>query len=489
MNNTNPPGRASSVAPVLPPAPRRVSSPHQQIPQTQLLSNVRYAVMMTAAGSGYSHWGDIAITRWREDPTCDPWGSYILLRDVESGAAWSAGYQPTGVEPDSYEARLFEDRVEIDRLDGSISTRLEVVISPDDDAEGRRVTITNHDTGPREIELTSYAELVLGSNAADIAHPVFSKMFVETDIANADVGDRGAILATRRRGSPADPAVWAAHLVVVEGELVGEAEFETDRARFLGRGHDVRNAASAMHGRPLSNTAGAVLDPVFSLRRRVRLEAGATAHVTFWTVVAKSRSEVLDLVGKYYDPGAFEHAVTNASALAQAELLRLHVDSDEATLFQRLASHVLYASNALRPSSDTLAQSVGGQSDLWALSISGDLPIVLCRIDDATDLQIVQQLASAQRYWRAKQLSVDLVIINEQPSAHVQGAQDLHAALEAATRAPQSAPPATGHAAETAAQGKIYILRSAQLSPAAQSLLLGVSRAVFLSRRGSLAEQ
>ena len=469
-------------------APRRVPSPQQQILRTQLLSNGRYSVMMTAAGSGYSHWDDLAITRWREDATCDSWGSYIFLRDIDSGVVWSAGYQPTGVEPDRYEASFFEDRVEIDRVDGSISTKLEVAVSTPDDAEGRRVTITNHGNGPREIELTSYAELVLGSSAADSAHPAYAKMFVETHAADADVGGGGAILATRRRGSPDDPAVWAAHLVVVEGELVGDAEFETDRARFLGRGHDVRSPASVMDGRPLSNTFGAVLDPVFSLRRRVMLEPGATAQVAFWTVVAKSRGEVLSLVGKYHDPDAFERVLNQASARAQAELLSLQIDSDEAKLFQRLASHVLYASNGLRPSSDILSHSVGGQADLWALSISGDLPIVLCRIDDVNDLQIVQQLARAQQYWRAKQLLADLVIINEQPSAHARDSRDsrdLQAALEAATRAPQSASPTTG----TSAQGKVYILRGEQLSPAARSLLLGVARAVFFSHHGSLVEQ
>ena len=440
---------------------------------------------MTAAGSGYSNWGDVAITRWREDTTCDSWGSYIFFRDVESGTVWSAGYQPTGIEPDRYEAGFFEDRVEIDRNDGSISTKLQVVVSSEDDAEGRRVSITNHGSGSRKIELTSYAELVLSSTAADVAHPAYAKMFVETHAADVDTSGHGAILATRRRGSPDDPAVWAAQLVVVEGELVGEAEFETDRARFLGRGHDLRNAASVTDGRPLSNTFGAVLDPVFSLRRRVKLQPGETAHVAFWTVVAKSRSEVLDLVGKYNDPGAFERTLAQASARSQAELLSLHVNADEANVFQRLASHVLYTSNALRPSSDVLSHSVGGQSDLWALSISGDLPIVVCRIDDVKDLQIVQQLARAQQYWRAKQLLVDLLIINEQPSVHAQNVQDLQAALEAATRSPQSAPPAT----EKPAQGKVHILRGEQLSTATRSLLLSAARAVLLSHHGSLAEQ
>ena len=441
--------------------------------------------MMTAAGSGYSNWGDVAITRWRKDTTCDSWGSYLFLRDVESGAVWSAGYQPTGIEPDRYEADFFEDHVEIDRDDGSINTKLEVVISPEDDAESRRVSITNHGSGSREIELTSYAELVLSSTAADIAHPAYAKMFVETHAADVDIGDHGAILATRRRGSPDDPAVWAAHLVVVDGELVGDAEFETDRARFLGRGHDARNPAAVMDGRPLSNTFGAVLDPVFSLRRRVKLQPGATARVAFWTVVAKSRSEVLDLVSKYHDPGAFDRILAQASARSRAELLSLHVNSDEANVFQRLASHVLYASSALRPSSDVLSRSVGGQSDLWTLSISGDLPIVVCRIDDVNDLQIVQQLALAQQYWRAKKLLVDLVIINEQPSAHPNDSADLQAALEAATQSPEPTPPVAG----TVSQGKVYILRGDKLSPATRSLLLGVARAVLFSRDGSLAEQ
>ncbi|MEO7218117.1 MAG: hypothetical protein ABI026_07980 [Gemmatimonadaceae bacterium] len=485
MKDSNSTGGEPSTVPVLPTSQRQFSSPHQTTPRTQLLSNGHYAVMMTAAGSGYSNWGDVAITRWREDTTCDCWGSYIFLRDVESGAVWSAGYQPTGIEPDRYEAGFFEDRVEIDRADGSISTKLQVVISPDDDAEGRRVSITNHGNRPREIELTSYAELVLSSAAADVAHPAYAKMFVETHAADVDIGHHGAILATRRRGSPDDPAVWVAQLAVVEGELVGDAESETDRAQFLGRGPDVRNPASVMDGRPLSNTFGAVLDPVFSLRRRVKLQAGATAHVAFWTVFAKSRSEVLDLVGKYYDPGAFERTLGQASTRSRAELSSLHVTSDEANVFQQLASHVLYSSNALRPSSDVLSHSVGGQSDLWALSISGDLPIVVCRIDDVKDLQIVQQLARAQQYWRAKQLLVDLVIINEQPSAHAQDAKDLQAALEAATRSTQSASPA----AEKVAQGKVYILRGEQLSPATRSLLLSAARAVLFSHHGSLAEQ
>ncbi|HET9042230.1 MAG TPA: glucoamylase family protein, partial [Burkholderiales bacterium] len=252
------------------PAVRRFHSAHHATPQAHLLSNGRYAVMLTGAGSGYSRLGDIGITRWREDVTRDDWGAYVFLRDVQSGDVWSAGYQPSGVEPDRYDVTFTEDRAEFIRHDGSIITTLEVVVSPEDNAEVRRVSVANTGSRTRDIELTSYAELMLAPSAADASHPAFSKLFVQTEYLAKD----GAILATRRRRSPAEPEIWAAHLAVVEGEAVGDPEIETDRARFLGRGREVRAPIAVMDGRPLSDSVGTILDPVFALRRRVRVPPG-----------------------------------------------------------------------------------------------------------------------------------------------------------------------------------------------------------------------
>ncbi len=460
------------------PTPRRFQSPHQPAARTQLLSNGRYAVMMTSAGSGYSRWGDLAVTRWREDPTCDCWGSYIFLRDADRGTVWSAGYQPSGVEPDRYEATFLEDHVDIVRRDGTITTRLEVIVSPEDDAEARRVTISNEGRRTREIEVTSYAEVVLATGAADGAHPAFSNLFVQTEF----VADIGALLATRRRRSPDEPTVWAAHLAVVDGEAVGSGQFETDRARFLGRGRGIHAPISVIDGRPLSNTAGAVLDPVFSLRRRIRLAPGAAAHITFWTLIAASRRDVLGMADKHHDSAAFERARTLAWTLAQVQLFHLGIGPDEAGLFQRLASHVLYASPALRPSSEVLARSAGGPPALWAHGISGDVPIVVCRIDDIADVHIVRQLLQAHEYWRMKQLPVDLVIVNEHAPSY---AQDLQAALEAMVRAAQSRRPA----GSATAQGAVFVLRADLVSLETRTLLQSAARAVLFSRRGTLFEQ
>ena len=224
-------------------------------------------------------------------------------------------------------------------------------------------------------------------------------------------------------------------------------QFETDRARFLGRGREIRTPIAVIDGRPLSNTVGAVLDPIFSLRRRVRVPPGATARVAFWTLVAPSRSEALDLADKHHDPTAFERAVTLAWTQAQVQLHHLGIGPDEAHLFQRLANHVLYSDPTLRPPSDVLKRNERGPSTLWAHGISGDLPIVLVRIDEVEDLEIVRQLLRAHEYWRMKQLAVDLVILNERAASYI---QDLQTALEALVRASQSRPHPEGEGARGA---------------------------------------
>ena len=469
---------AANVREITPPTIRRFHSPHDLIPRTHLLSNGRYTVMLTAAGSGFSRWRDLAVTRWREDVTCDSWGAYIFLRDVDSGAVWSAGYQPSNVEADSYEVEFSEDRAEIVRTDGAFRTTLEVVVSPEDDAEVRRVSISNLGSRTREIELTSYAEVVLAPDAADAGHPAFSKMFLQTEF-EVEVG---ALLATRRPRSTADAQVWAAHLAVVEGESVGNLQFETDRARFLGRGRGARTPVSVIDGRPLSNTIGTVLDPIFSLRRRVRIPAGATVRVAFWTIVAPTRAEALDLADKHHDTTAFERAVTLAWTQSQVQLHHLGVGPDQAHLFQRLANRALYSDPTLRPSPDVLKRSAGGQSKLWASGISGDLPIVLVRIDAAEDLEIVRELVRAHEYWRMKRFDVDLVIVNERPSSYD---QDLQTALEALIRANQARP----YSDKESARGKVFVLRADLVSVEVRNLLQSVARAVLLSRRGTLSQQ
>jgi cyclic beta-1,2-glucan synthetase len=461
-----------------PPVLRRFHSAHQTVPPTHLLSNGYYSVMITAAGSGYSRAGKMAVTRWREDTTRDNWGTFIFLRDVHSERVWSAGYQPIGAEPDRYEVDFSEDRAEIIRHDGHIITTLEVVVSPEDNAEIRRVSLKNTGGLVREIDVTSYAEVVLATPAADQAHPAFSNLFVQTEFAP----EANGLLCTRRRRSPDDPPVWMAHVVVTEGDIVGPLQYETDRSKFLGRGRGVRTPMCVIDGKPLTNTVGAVIDPIMSLRKRVRIEPGATVHIAFTTMIAATRDDVLRLADKYHDSAMFERTVTLAWTQAHVQQNYLGIEPSEAHLFQNLASRLLYSHNGLRPSSDILKRNTRGAPGLWSFGISGDIPIVLVRIDETDDMNIVREILRAHEYWRMKNLAVDLVVLNERTVSY---AQDLQVALENLVRTTQAGLRHDAHGAH----GNIFLLRLDQLSTEDHILIRSAARVTLLSRQGTLAQQ
>jgi cyclic beta-1,2-glucan synthetase len=476
--------RAQEVAAATPladtflPEVRRLRSAHDATPQTHLLSNGRYSVMLTSAGSGYSRWRDLAVTRWREDVTRDDTGSYIFLRDVASGVIWSAGFQPSGVEPEAYQVTFTEDRAEFIRTDATITTTLEIVVSPEDDAEVRRLSITNSGHRDREIEVTSYLELVLAPPATDASHQTFSKLFVQTEY----VAKRNTLLATRRKRAPDEPDIWAAHHAVLEGTVLGEPEIETDRARFLGRGREIRSPLAVVDGRRLSGTVGTVLDPVFALRYRIKVAAGTTSRIAFWTAVAASREGALDLLDKHHAANSFTRAATLAWTQAQVQLRHLGIDSAEAGLFQRLAGHLLYADTSMRPPSNVIRDGSGPPAGLWSQRISGDLPILLLRIDAIEDIAIARQLLQAHEYWQMKGLAADLVLLNDRAASYV---QDLQNALETLARMSQSRPRPGAHSV----RGSVFVLRADLISEQTHRVLLAVARVVLVARHGGLADQ
>jgi len=454
---------------------RVYASAELETPRTQLLSNGTYNVMITTAGSGYSRCGPNAVTRWNEDVTRDHWGTFIYLRDVRSGAVWSAGVQPVLRIPQSYEVAFSEDKIDIWRSDAGLVTHTEVVVSAEDNAEVRRVSISNNTLRTREIEITSYAEVVLVPPEADAAHPAFSNLFIETEFFAAE----SAILARRRPRSSEDQPIWGVHAVVAEGDAVGAVQFETDRGRFLGRGHTAADPVSVMEDRPLSNTVGAVLDPIFSLRQRVRVRPNQTVRVSFSTAVAKSREEAITLADKYHDPGIFERESRLAWTKSQVEMNHLKIDADEAHLFQRLAARIIYSDPSLRPRPHVLALNTKAQSSLWPYGISGDLPILLVRISRAIDLPILRKIMRGHEYLAFKGLRVDLVILNDHPSSYIQSLQhEIETIVRASAMQSMQDKP-----------GGVF-LRRADIMPEADRILLhAVARAVIVTERGTLEDQ
>jgi cyclic beta-1,2-glucan synthetase len=340
------------------------------------------------------------------------------------------------------------------------------------------LSITNGGHRDREIEVTSYLELVLAPPAADASHQTFSKLFVQTEY----VAKRHTLLATRRKRAPEEPDIWAAHHAVLEGSLLGDPEIETDRARFLGRGREIRSPLAVVDGRQLSGTVGTVLDSVFALRYRIKVAAGTTSRIAFWTAVAASREAALDLLDKHHEANSFTRAATLAWTQAQVQLRHLGIDSAEAGLFQRLAGHLLYADASMRPPPNVIRDGAGPPAGLWSQRISGDLPILLLRIDAIEDIAIARQLLQAHEYWQMKGLAVDLVLLNDRAASYV---QDLQNALETLARMSQSRPRPGAHSV----RGSVFVLRADLISDQTRKLLLAVARVVLVARHGGLADQ
>ena len=464
---------ASQTGPEL--AIRVINTPATPIPEVQLLSNGRYHVMVTNAGGGSSRWKDIAVTRWREDTTSDSWGTFCYLRDETSGVFWSTAYQPTLKRAENYEAIFSEGRAEFRRRDFDFDLHTDIVVSPEDDIEVRRVHITNRSRSPRTLEVTSYAEVVLASAAGDEIHPAFSNLFVQTEILRA----QQAIVCTRRPRSREEWVPWMFHLMTVHGAEDHAISFETDRMRFIGRGGSLVEPAAMTGPADLSDSAGSVLDPIASIRRRITIAGGSTATLDMVTGAADSRDAVVHLIDKYQDRLLADRAFELTSTHGQVVLRQLNATEADSQLYARLASSVIFANASLRAEASVLVRNRRQQSGLWGYAISGDVPIVLLQISSQSNIELVRQLVQAHAYWRLKGMAVDLVIWNEDHEGYRQVLQEQIVGLVAAG--------IEAHFVDR--PGGIFVRHAEQISSEDRVLFQSVARATLSDSRGTLAEQ
>ena len=399
---------------------RIINTPNTPLPEVQLLSNGRYHVMVTNAGGGYSRWKDIAVTRWREDGTRDNLGTFCYIKDLKSETYWSNAHQPTLKKAEKYEAAFSQGHVNFCTTSNEIETNTEIVVSPEDDIEMRRIRLKNHSGVRRIIEVTSYTEVVLASAASDMTQPAFSNLFVQTEI----IQFQHAILCTRRPRSAEEHAPWMFHSMTMHGKIADEISYETDRMKFIGRGNTIENPQAMKQPGALSGTQGSVLDPIVAIRYKITLEPEETITIDMVIGIAGTEEVCLNLIDKYQDKHHKDRIFEMAWTHSQVVLRQINASEADAQLYGRLASSILFINPVFRADPKILISNHRGQSGLWGYSISGDLPIVLLKIEKHSNMQLVKQLIQAHAYWRLKGLSVDLVIWNEEHNVYRQSFQN-----------------------------------------------------------------
>jgi len=454
------------------------TTPDTITPMTLLLSNGRYDLMITNSGGGYSRWKGREINRWRSDQTCDGRGIFCYFHETGPDRLWSATYHPVGGTTEGYSVDFTLDRAVIRRSDDDIDTETEVCISPEDDVEVRRITLVNHSSRSRQVNLTSYVELSLAAHSVDRQHPAFNKLFIQTEA----VAENQVLLAYRRPRSDDDPPLYVAHRLTCGSAGTGVSakeqwQFETDRARFIGRGRDLTRPMGAVQN--LGNSQGFVLDPILSLRQDIALEPGQRFQVCMVLAAGESREDVLFLMDKYSEFHAAERAMDFAWHSAQQQLQMLHIQPDEARRFQQLASHLLFPNGLLRTSARRLEDNRKGQAGLWPYGISGDLPIVLITIGEPRQITLVRQLLQARTFWQMHGLAVDLVILNEEAGSYEQPLQErleqliqVHSLTAASDRA-----------------GAVFLRSANQIPDEDLTLLSAAASIVFVAARGTLPQQ
>ncbi len=454
----------------------RIDDPAESRRATSVLSNGRYSVMVTAAGSGYSRWNDLAITRWRPDPTLDQFGTYIFLRDIENGNWWSATAEPKQAPGEKCFTIFADHRAEFHKNAHGIDTRLEVLACSGSDGEGRKLTLINRSERDRYIEVTSFGECVLSRDDSDIAHPAFSKMFVKTEI--GELGD--VIYATRNKRSPSDADIIIAHLIADGSGEQRETQAETDRRAFIGRGRELGNAAAFDAGTRLAGNSGFTMDPVFSLRRTFRVPAGKEISVNFWTVAAPDREGLDRAVMHYRRAETFAHETTLAWTRSQVQIRHIDMTPQEAANFQKFASFLLYPDLRLRPQEAVALSGLKSQSSLWPMSISGDFPIFSLRIDGEAEIGSVREALRMQEYLRSRGIISDLVIINERVFSYAQDLNNIISALcENASRRGLASGPGQ----------HIFSVRRDLMGEETWAALIASSRIALHTRNGKLSEQ
>ncbi|MGI8907909.1 MAG: GH36-type glycosyl hydrolase domain-containing protein [Candidatus Sumerlaeaceae bacterium] len=451
---------------------RVITTPHTPHPEVRLLSNGRYTVMVTNSGSGQSLWNGLSLTRWREDPTRDNWGQFCYIRDVNADESWCAGYHPLMSLSKRYEAIFSPGRAEFRRWDSSIETHTDIMVSAEDDVELRRITVSNNSASSKLIELTTYAEVVLAAQPADETHPAFSNLFVQTELYR----DRQAILCTRRPRAPGEQHPWMIHLLSISGTMAGSASYETDRMKFLGRGRTTANPV-AMETDVLSGTEGPVLDPIVAIRCRVSIEPDENCVVDVVTGVADTRDGALALIEKYHDRRLTDRIAELSWTHEQLILRQLQASFSDLQAFEQLVSTMIYSHARRRASATILLKNSRTQAGLWGYGLSGDMPIMLVRIDDRDQLALVREAVQTYAYWRLMGYAADLVICNEDRSGYRQELQDEILAHVTAGGHPLDRP------------GGIFVRRSEQIPDEDFVLLQSAARVLLTGGNGSLAEQ
>ena len=447
---------------------RYVSIAGVNSPVVNYLSNGKYSLMITSDGDGFSKYEDRMLYRWRSDIYANT-GNYIYIKDVKQGKLWSAAYHPTKTEPDDYQVIFCPHQAQFKRRDGDISSDMIVSLDADHNLEIRKVTFTNHGNEEKLLEVTSYLEVVDDAYLAELSHPAFNKLFLESEYL-----EEQEIFLTKRRRKRDDDNPYVMHLVRTGTKLCKKLEYENDRKRFIGRNNTLEDPDSVVNSIAFFNHSGFCNDPIMSLRAQFYIGAGETACISFITGVCGSKEEAIKIAEELNVSYRINDILEKFRLQNNLELKYLEITRTQLNAFQDLISPVFYPAGIYRGPDENIRRNFMNQSFLWKFGISGDNPILLLVVRSIEEERIVKDVLKAYEYLRMNRVLVDLIILIDSKHGYLQEVDELINDMTSSLRIYDSGND----------KPSFFTLHTYEMKPAEIDLLYTVARVVFSGRTG-----
>lgn len=377
-------------------------------PETTILGNSNYNILLNSAGGGYSKFKNIIVYRWREDLIHSSWGKFFYIKDLGTNEYTSSTYEPCKEQGDKYEVNFYLYKAEFIKLWKELEINTTVQVIPEDNCEVRTITIKNNSANERIIEIISYSEIVLQGYSGDIAHPAFGNLFITTEY----IDDLGGVLAKRRPRSEKDKNIYTIESTLCEDEFA--IEYDTARLSFIGRNHSKENPAALEENKSLENSIGNVLDPIIAIKRKVKIGQGESKAIKYITITGNSKEDIIVKSRNYQENTILEGSIVKSELSLEDNLIAKGIKPTQALIYEKVGSNILFNNYSYTKRIDNLMNLSRGQRNLWSYGISGDLPIVLLTINKEKESDVLRQLIDCHSYLEDKGLKFDIVVINEE---------------------------------------------------------------------------
>ena len=441
---------------------------NQYLKNANVIASDDYTICMDENGEGFSKYKNIYVYRYKK--TADiVQGVQFYIKNIKNKRIWSSGNSKALPKADKYIVSFSPDTDKITRVDGNIETTTKTTIVPNEPLEIRRIELKNDGNTEDVLEVTSFLEPILSTKEQDYAHPAFNNLFLEFEKVDE------TIIIKRRPRTEKEKAIYLGVKLFTENETVGELEFETNKEKFLGRA-TFSIPKMVQESKPLSKNLVLTTEPCIAMRRTIKIKPKEKVTLDLLMYVDENKENIIEKLKEYGHSGTINKAYELSKAKLEAEIRYLDLKGKNIDVYQKIMTYLVFGNPMKIWDGEKICFS---QSELWKYGISGDLPILLVKIKDSSDIYVIEDIMKCYDFLRMKNILFDLVILNEEENIYEHYVKEQIDSIILNKHLSYLKNVAAG----------IFVINSADISKEDRELLDFVSKLVFNAGGGNLKTQ